>query len=75
MLSEVLGPVQVRDKSQQVSTACWGVQSFSAPCYSKQLELRAANGSVAAIGFPLLVSLVSGSFTFCKVVSLLPCPD
>lgn len=47
--------------------------------YAKQLELRADNGPAgltqAAIEFPLLVSLASGSFTFCKVASLLPCSD
>lgn len=47
--------------------------------YSKQLELGTARGSAtlapAAIEFPLLVSLASASFTFCKVASLLPCTD
>ena len=47
----------------------------SFPC-SEQLGSRAANGSAAltqaAVEFPLLVSLASGSFTFCKVASLLP---
>lgn len=47
--------------------------------YSKQLESGTAHGSAtlapAAIEFPLLVTLASGSFTFCKVASLLPCTD
>lgn len=47
--------------------------------YSKQLESGTAHGSAAlapaAIEFPLLVTLASGSFTFCKVDSLLPCTD
>lgn len=46
--------------------------------HSKQLE-SGTHGSAplapAAIEFPLLVSLASGSFTFCKVASLLPCAD